>query len=95
MSRPLSPDTRLGVAIAAACSRHELTADPGQAVAEIIATAGDHDDILVREVGSWCGYYESSYNAILRGALLEAIPGSPLYVEEGRARRAAGAHATG
>lgn len=92
-SRPLDPDTLLGITLGAICSRNQYTDDPAPVIAELIATAGDRTDILAREVGRWSGFYDDEYTHTLAQALLE-IPGAAEWVELGRDRRNAGSHGT-
>lgn len=92
-SRSLAPDTLLGITLATICSRNQYTDDPGPVIAELIATAGDHHDVLAREAGTWSGFYDDEYTHTLAVALLE-IPGAADWVQFGRERRAAGTHGT-
>ncbi len=92
-SRPLDPDTLLGIELATICSRNRYTDDPAPVIAELIATAGDRQDILAQEVGRWSGFYDDEYTHALAQAVLE-IPGASEWVQLGRERRAAGTHGT-
>lgn len=92
-SNPLDPDTLLSIELATICSRNQYTDDPGPVIAELIATAGDHHDVLAREAGSWSGFYDDEYTHALAQALLE-IPGAADWVQLGRERRNAGTHGT-
>lgn len=55
-SRPLDPETTLGVNLSAICSRNRYTDDPGPVIAELIETAGDRTDVLAREAGTSAGF---------------------------------------
>jgi len=92
-SQPLGPRTRLSVELSAICSRNRYTDDPDQVIAELIATAGEHTDLLAEEAGAWAGFYESQHTRVLSDALA-AFPGAAEWVELGRQRRDAGSHST-
>lgn len=92
-SRPLDPDTLLGVTLSAICSRNRYTHDPGPVLDELRAAAGDRNDILAEGAGRWSGFYDSEHTHTLAAALLE-IPGATEWVQLGRERRAAGTHGT-
>lgn len=92
-SGPLSADTLLGIKLGAICSRNQYTDDPAPVIAELMATAGDRQDILAQEAGRWSGFYDDEYTHALAQALLE-IPGAAEWVQLGRDRRSAGTHGT-
>jgi hypothetical protein len=94
MSRPLHPDTLLGIRLAAICSRNQYTHDPGPVIAELLEVAGARGDILGMEVGKWAGYYDDEHTAVLVAAIMADIPGAAVWAAEGRARRDAPPHGT-
>lgn len=92
MSR-LSPETLLSITLGSICSRNRYTTDPAPVIAELLATAGERMDILQEAVGSWVGFYEDSYTAVLAGALRE-LPGLEPWIAEGAYRRSLPGHRT-
>lgn len=81
MSRPLSPDTHLSIRLSAICGRNRYTHDTSPVIAELIATAGPHVDILAREAGLWAAHYEDEHTADLVAAILDGIPGARDHVK--------------
>ncbi len=94
MSRPLHPDTLLGIRLSAICSRHRYDQDTAPVIAELLEVAGDRGDLLAYEVGRWAGYYDDEHTAVLVAAIMAEIPGAAAWTHEGRSRRAAPAHGT-
>lgn len=92
-SRAPSADTLLSIRLSAICSRNRYTHDPAPVIAELITTAGDRQDILAQEAGTWSGFYDDEYTHALAEALLE-IPGAGEWVQFGHDRSAAGTHGT-
>lgn len=92
-SKPLDPDTALGVKLSAICSRSRYTTDPAPVIAELLETAGDRTDILAEEAGTWSGFFDSEHTHTLAVALLE-IPGAAEWAVVGRERRGTPWHST-
>lgn len=92
MSR-LSPDTLLSIELGSICSRNRYTTNPAPVIAELLAAAGDHVEILQQSVGSWVGYYEDAYTITLATALRE-LPGLEPWIADGAYRRSLPDHRT-
>jgi hypothetical protein len=60
-SRPIDPDTHLGVRLSAIMARHAYTRHPDAVVDELCRVAGERLDILAEEVGVWIGFHESEH----------------------------------
>ena len=85
-TRGLSATVKLSIALDAICSRNRYTTDPGSVIAELRATAGDRDDVLAEAVGTWVGYFEDEYVAVLCAAL-RTLPGLEPWIALGQHRR--------
>lgn len=85
-TRGLSPAVKLSIALDAICSRNRYTTDPAPVIAELRATAGDRDDVLVEAVGTWVGYFEDKQVAVLCTAL-RTLPGLEPWIALGQHRR--------
>lgn len=85
-TRGLSPTAKLSIALDAICSRNRYTTDPAPVIAELRATAGDRDDVLAEAVGTWVGYFEDEYIAVLC-AKLRTLPGLEPWIALGQHRR--------
>ncbi len=94
MSRPLHPDTLLGIRLAAICSRNRYTTDPAPVIAELIEAAGGRGDILAMEAGRWAGYYDDEHTAPLVAAIIRDIPGAAEWTADGVRRRSAPPYGT-
>ena len=94
MSRPLHPDTLLGIRLSAICSRHRYDHDTAPVIAELLEVAGDRGNLLAFEAGRWAGYYDDEHTAALVAAIITEIPGAAAWTHEGRSRRAVPAHGT-
>jgi hypothetical protein len=92
-SRGLSPDVALSVTLDAICSRNRYTTDPAPVIAELLATAGDRDDILAESVGTWVGYFEDA-DIITLTTALRTLPGLDPWIALGQHRRSMPDHST-
>ena len=92
-SRGITREAELEVTLSAICSRHQFTTDPGPAVEELRAAAGDRTDVLAREVGIWIGYFESEHCRTFTTALRE-LRGVEQWIDVGRRRRGRRGHST-
>ncbi|ALX65551.1 hypothetical protein [Microbacterium sp. XT11] len=93
-SRPLDPDTHLGVRLSAIMARHAYTKHPEAVVDELYRIAGERLDILAEEVGVWIGFHESEHTRDLTAALRRLPLDLDAWIETGRERRRAGHHST-
>lgn len=91
--RGLSPDVALSVTLDAICSRNRYTTDPAPVIAELLATAGDREDILAESVGTWVGYFEDG-DIITLTTALRALPGLDRWIALGQHRRSMPDHST-
>lgn len=94
MSRPLHPDTLLGIRLSTICSRNRYEIDTAPVIAELLEAAGDRGDVLAMEAGKWAGYYDDEHTAALVAAIVAEIPGAAEWAPVGRERRSAPAHGT-
>ena len=94
MSRPLHPDTLLGIRLSTICSRNRYETDTASVIAELLEVAGDRGDVLAMEAGKWAGYYDDEHTSALVAAIIAEIPGAAEWAHVGRERRSAPAHGT-
>lgn len=92
-STGLSPDVKLSVNLDAICSRNRYRTDPGPVLDELRTAAGVRTDVLAEAVGTWVGFFEDDYTAVLCAAL-RTMPGVEPWIAVGSDRRNQPAHGT-
>lgn len=73
-------------------TRNMRTDDPQPVVAELLALAGEDQQLLAEAAGLFVGYYRDGYSEPLCAALEAQIDGLAPWIELGQERRARGVH---
>ena len=88
----MDSDVLFDIQVSGLLGRHQFTTDPAPVVAELRALG--LDELVVRTVGHWVGYYGAEHTRTLCEALLAAYPAAQDWVADGHARRTVAQHGT-
>ena len=73
-------------------TRNMRTHDPQPVLAELLAMAGEDQELLAEVSGLFVGYYRDGYSEALCDALMAQIDGLAPWIKLGRERRNRGVH---